>query len=67
MATYHEEDVRRALESAYKVIGHLIVVLHDNDYDEWGGPDNEVDNWLDFIRDAESVIEYAGEMMGANV
>jgi len=61
MAMYDGDAVRTALENAQNVIGHLITVLKDTDYD-WGGPDNEVANWLISIEAADRVIEYALDM-----
>ncbi len=61
MTTYNKEDVHRAAKNVFETVGHLITVLNGFDGD-FGGPEGEVEWWIDELKDVEETAEFFMEI-----
>ena len=61
MEKYNEQDLNTAAKNSYQTVGHLIVILKNLDGD-LGGPEDEIEGWIDMLRDFEGILEYIEEM-----
>ncbi len=61
MAKYNDSDLNVAAANAFKILGHLIVVLNNFEGD-LGGSGSEIENWIEEMREAESMVEYIMEI-----